>query len=105
MKSSIDYKWVVTVPSLNENDENEGSVYYMPYPGHAYCVAKAPRYISPEEWKTIGTLISEAPNMLWSIEQLLGDLPSNRNWLNPEVEDELRRLVNRIREQDTDNER
>ena len=42
-----------------DDGTNDGSIVYFPYPGHAYCIAKAPRYASDEEWLHNATLIVE----------------------------------------------
>lgn len=46
---------------VNENDENDGSVFWMKREGHAYCVAKAPRYQTEEQWAADAALIAAAP--------------------------------------------
>lgn len=46
--------------SRNEDGTNNGSVYVEKYLGHCYCIAKAPRYASDEEWEHNANLIVEA---------------------------------------------
>jgi len=51
----------------NEN-ENDGSVFWMKREGHAYCVAKAPRYQTKEQWAADARLIAASPLMLEALE-------------------------------------
>jgi hypothetical protein len=41
----------------DENGYNDGSIIAMPFDGHAYCIAKAPRFATDEEWKHNADLI------------------------------------------------
>lgn len=43
-----------------EDGTNDGSIVIMRRPGHAYCIAKAPRYSSDEEWNLNASLIIDA---------------------------------------------
>lgn len=42
----------------NEDGTNNGSLYVEPIKGHAYCIAKAPRYASDAEWRHNAELIA-----------------------------------------------
>lgn len=44
----------------NEYGENDGSIIINRLPGQAYCIAKAPRYASTEEWFYNAMLIVKA---------------------------------------------
>lgn len=46
--------------SRNEDGTNNGSVYVERYTGHAYCIAKAPKYATDEEWEHNAKLIIAA---------------------------------------------
>ena len=43
-----------------DDGTNDGSIIVMRRPGHAYCLAKAPRYASDEEWEHNAALIVDA---------------------------------------------
>lgn len=43
-----------------DDGTNDGSIIIMRRPGHAYCIAKAPRYASDEEWRYNAELIAQA---------------------------------------------
>ncbi len=43
-----------------DDGTNDGSIIIMRQPGHAYCIAKAPRYASDEEWLHNAELIAQA---------------------------------------------
>ena len=43
-----------------DDGTNDGSIIIMRRPGHAYCIAKAPRYASDEEWRHNAELIASA---------------------------------------------
>lgn len=47
-----------------ENDEPNCGVFAEPREGHAYSVARCPRYQTPEQWKADAQLIAAAPEML-----------------------------------------
>ena len=49
---------------------NDGSVFWMKRPGHSYCVAKAPRYQSREQWEADARLLSAAPELLEALESM-----------------------------------
>lgn len=34
----------------NDDGTNNGSIFWEKYPGHAYCIAKAPKYATDAEW-------------------------------------------------------
>lgn len=51
-----------------DGNENDGSVFWMKHEGHAYCVAKAPRYQDKKQWAANATLIAAAPDMLEALE-------------------------------------
>ena len=53
------WKWAYRT---NENDENDGSIFWLKYKGHAYCIAKAPRYQSKEQWEHDAARIVSAVN-------------------------------------------
>lgn len=40
-----------------DDGTNDGSIIKMKFEGHAYCIAKAPRYATDEEWKHNAELI------------------------------------------------
>lgn len=44
----------------NDDGTNDGSIIIMRIPGTAYCIAKAPRYASEEEWRQNAKLIVAA---------------------------------------------
>lgn len=43
-----------------DDGTNDGSIIIMRRPGMAYCIAKAPRYASDEEWQHNAALIADA---------------------------------------------
>ena len=43
-----------------DDGTNDGSIIIMRHPGHAYCIAKAPRYTSDAEWRHNAELIVSA---------------------------------------------
>ena len=43
-----------------DDGTNDGSIIVMRRPGRAYCIAKAPRYASDEEWRQNAALISQS---------------------------------------------
>ena len=43
-----------------DDGTNDGSLIIMRRPGMAYCIAKAPRYASDEEWQHNAALIADA---------------------------------------------
>lgn len=43
-----------------DDGKNDGSIIVMRGPGHAYCIAKAPRYASDEEWRHNAKIIVDA---------------------------------------------
>ena len=42
-------------------------------------------------------LIRSAPELLEALEQIIGDLPSRRDWLDPEVENVAREAIRKAR--------
>lgn len=48
----------------NPDDTNDGSLIIMRRPGHAYCVAKAPRYSTDEEWQYNAALLVKGINSI-----------------------------------------
>ena len=46
--------------SMNDNGTNNGSIYIEKFPGHAYCIAKAPKYTPAQEWDHNAKLIIDA---------------------------------------------
>ena len=46
--------------SRNEDGTNNGSIYVERYTGHAYCIAKAPKYATDREWEHNAKLIIAA---------------------------------------------
>lgn len=80
----------------NEDGENDGSIIAIHTPGHAYCVAKAPRYADKKTWIANASVMVESKVMLHCIRQLLTDLPTNRDWLDPHIEQDMRDIVERI---------
>jgi hypothetical protein len=48
--------------SIRRDDDghNNGSIFVEPYEGHAYCIAKAPKYATDEEWKHNAKIIIAA---------------------------------------------
>ena len=44
----------------NDDGTNDGSIIIFRRPGMAYCIAKAPRYASDEEWRHNAQLIVNA---------------------------------------------
>lgn len=44
----------------NPDGTNDGSIIVWRRPGHAYCIAKAPRYSTDKEWKHNATLLVNA---------------------------------------------
>lgn len=43
-----------------EDGTNDGSLIVMRRPGHAYCIAKAPKYASDDEWRHNAERIASA---------------------------------------------
>lgn len=41
---------LVAVTRRADDGTNDGSILYIQGPGWAYCIAKAPRYATDEEW-------------------------------------------------------
>ena len=39
-----------------------------------------------DEYKANMRLIAAAPDLLYALEQIINDLPTNRDWLDPEIE-------------------
>lgn len=54
----------------SEDGLNNGSIFHERFPGQVYVVAKAPRYMSEEEWKKTAPVLSAAPEMLAALEEL-----------------------------------
>lgn len=50
-----------------------------------------------EEAEANGVLIAAAPDLLWALEQIVNDLPFQRDWLAPEVEAAARAAVAKAR--------
>jgi hypothetical protein len=48
---------LIVVLRRDDNGNNDGSIIAMPFDGHAYCIAKAPRFATDEEWKHNADLI------------------------------------------------
>ena len=46
--------------SRNDDGTNNGSIFVEPFDGHAYCIAKAPKYATDEEWKHNAEMIIAA---------------------------------------------
>lgn len=44
----------------SDDGRNDGSIIVQRYPGHAYCIAKAPQYASNDEWRHNAELIVKA---------------------------------------------
>ena len=44
----------------SDDGRNDGSIIIQRYPGHAYCIAKAPQYASDDEWRHNAELIVKA---------------------------------------------
>jgi hypothetical protein len=53
----------------SEDGSNNGSIYFEPHPGHAYCLAKAPRYVSEEEWDTFAKFVISSRKLIEDLEK------------------------------------
>ncbi len=42
-------------------------------------------------------LISAAPELLWALQQIIQDLPSRRDWLDPDVENVARAAIRKAK--------
>lgn len=82
--------------AAHDDGRNNGSIIAYANTGRAVCVAKAPQYASKEQWAADAAFICELERenagMRRLIQQLLNDLPANRDWLNPDYERMMRDL-------------
>jgi hypothetical protein len=53
-------KLKVVTNRCDDDKSNNGSVVIERIPGHVYCIAKAPRYTSDDEWRHNAELIAKA---------------------------------------------
>jgi len=59
--------------SRNDDGTNNGSIFFEKFPGHAYCVAKAPKFVSDEQWERDAKLFVNAERMLRIIDHIATD--------------------------------
>jgi len=64
----------------NDDGTHNGSVIYEKRPGMAYCVCKAPRYQTDDQWEADAALIAAAPDLLSALNEMLITFQANEEY-------------------------
>ncbi len=65
------------ITRIADDGTNDGSIIVMRSPGHAYCIAKAPRYAGEDEWKQNAKLIISAIRTANALSRALGGIAAD----------------------------
>lgn len=67
------------------------------FTGELRSICDSVRGGDPTQANANARLIAAAPELLEALEQIIGDLPSRRDWLDPEVENVAREAIRKAR--------
>jgi hypothetical protein len=94
--------WKIAPGEYNDPDQGEGDAW-----GSVITEDPAGWYVATVEYhpgdgdpEANARLIAAAPDLLWALRVILDDLPSKRDWLDPDVEKAARAAIARATEQE-----
>lgn len=80
-KQAYSFKWQWHSDMDDVTGLNNGSVYFEPIRGQAYCLMKAPKYMKKEDWEKLAKYIVDEHNRKLDYQNKLSD------YLKPELDE------------------
>ena len=94
MKKYTKEKWTSHLGFIYAlNEERENRFYASVQRGRIERTPEKIIWTEQEELNANADLMADAPMMIETIQQVLNDLPSNKDWLDPQLEQVMKDLV------------